>query len=196
MFIISTVLSLTTCSPQNKKVMPPLTEDQLRHLTKDDITQSDSPLLREPFRIIESLPGESYEQKQLEALKHLPKKVGYYYLIFRLDVLWGNGGMQAVALDKDSETNAILLGRSIEAINFFGASSSHKLLQEIVPVAVEVAREIDALVLRDAPELEFEPLWARLDFYTDRYEDFFDEIYSKILKDIHSNPKDWQTDNN
>ena len=39
------------------------------------------------------------------------------------------------------------------------------------------AREIDALVQRDASDDEFEPVWARLDAYDIRYDDGFNEVY-------------------
>ena len=172
--------------------MPALSTAELAQLDLDDITQGTSPLLVEPFRVLESLSGASYEQKELELLGHLSKKLGYYYLIFRLDALWANGGMQAVALDKDSENSATLLNRTIEAFDFFGASAGSALLREIVPLAIHAAREIDALVERDAPDEEFEPVWARLDSYDDRYDDVFVAVYPPILADLHNHPTDWQ----
>jgi hypothetical protein len=39
------------------------------------------------------------------------------------------------------------------------------------------AREIDALVQRDASDDEFEPVLARLDAYDIRYDDGFNEVY-------------------
>ena len=172
--------------------MATLSTEQLTRLEFDDITQGTSPLLAEPFRLLESLPGHSYEQKEVELLKRLPKKLGYYYLVFRLDASWANGGMQAVALDKDSEFSARLLDSTIKAFDFFRAPANAGLLREIVPVAVQAAREIDVLVQRDASDEEFEPIWARLDAYDSRYDDAFTEVYPAILADIHEHPNDWQ----
>lgn len=173
--------------------MPTPPTDQLTRFQLEDITQGSSPLLVGPFGLLESLDGASYEQAELMLLDRLPTKLGRYYLIFRLDALWANGGMQAVALDKDSEASAKLLDRTIEAFEFFGAAAGAGLLREIVPIAVQAAREIDILVERDAPDEAFEPVWARLDAYNDRYDSMFVEIYPAILADIHCHPTDWQT---
>ena len=54
------------------------------------------------------------------------------------------------------------------------------------------AREIDALVQRDASDDEFEPVWARLDAYDSRYEDGLTEVYPATRADIHKHPTDWQ----
>ena len=54
------------------------------------------------------------------------------------------------------------------------------------------AREINALVQRDASDDEFEPVRARLDAYDSRYEDGFTEVYPAILADIDEHPTDWQ----
>lgn len=172
--------------------MPNPPADQLTGLQLDDITQGTSPLLIEPSRLLESLPGRSHEQKELELLNRLPRKLGYYYLVFRLDALWANGGMQAVALDKDTVFDARLLQRTVEAFEFFGAAAATFRLREIVPVAVQAAKEIDVLVQRNAPDEEFEPLWARLDAYDSEYDDAFTEVYPAILADIHKHPTDWQ----
>jgi len=171
--------------------MPTLSTAQLSQLGLDDITQASSPLLAEPVRLLESLTGRSQEQKELELLCRLPTKLGFYYLVFRLDARWANGGMQAVALDQDSVFSARLLERTLAAFDFFGATATTALLREIVPVAVLAAQEIDVLVQRDAPDDEFEPVWARLDAYDNRYDDAFSEVYPAILADIHRNPNDW-----
>lgn len=170
-----------------------LSTDQLKQLTLDDISQGTSPLLVEPFQLLESLPGRSHEQKECELLKLLQKKLGAYYLVFRLDALWANGGMQAVALDKDTEFSALLLQLTPVAFELFGATSAATFLREVVPVAVQIARDIDVLVQRDAPDDEFEPLWARLDVYDIHYDDIFSEVYPAILTDIHQHSDDWQS---
>ena len=54
------------------------------------------------------------------------------------------------------------------------------------------AREIDALVQRDASDDEFEPVLARLDACDSRYEDGFTEVYPAILADIYQHPTDGQ----
>lgn len=139
-----------------------------------------------------SLTGDTFEQKELKLLQLLPKKIGYYFLVFRLDASWANGGMQAVALDKDTELNAKLLQTTIEAFIFFGATSGAALLGKIVPIAIQAAREIDILIQRDATDEDLEPIWARLDACDTHYDDTFTEIYPAILADIHKHPADWQ----
>ncbi len=172
--------------------MPTLSIEQLKRLTLNDITQGHSLLLHEPYRVMESFAGRSNEEKELELINNLPKKLGCYYLVFRLDALWANGGFQAVVLDKDIEFNALLLQATIEAFDFFGALATAALLREIVPTVVQAAREIEALVHRDASDDEFEPIWARLDSYGTRQKDAFAEVYPAILVDIHKRPADWQ----
>ena len=172
--------------------MPTLSRDQLTRLTLDDISQGTSPLLVEPFQLLRLAPGRSHEHKECELLKRLPKKLGAYYLIFRLDALWANGGMQGVALDKDTEFSVPLLQLTPVAFDLFGAVSAAAFLREIVPVAVQAAGEIDVLVQRDAPDEEFDPIWARLDSYDSYYDETFSEVYSAILADIHQHPHGWQ----
>src|SRR5882724_8455131 len=103
--------------------MPTPPTDQLTRFQLEDITQGSSPLLVDPFGLLESLHCASYEQAELMLLDRLPTKLSRYYLIFRFDALWANGGMQAVALDKDCEASAKLLDRTIEAFEFFGAAA-------------------------------------------------------------------------
>ncbi len=100
--------------------------------------------------------------------------------------------MQGVALDKDTEFSTHLLQLTPAAFTLFGVISAASILREALPIAVQAAREIDVLVQRDAPDDEFEPLWALLDTYDSRYDEIFSEVYSAMLVDIQQSPHEWQ----
>ena len=81
-------------------------------LKPENLAYYETPGFLDPcFHILEKTKGQNYEQKELHMLSKVPRKLGYYYLIFRYDALWGNGGTQAVALDVGLEENKALLSR-------------------------------------------------------------------------------------
>jgi hypothetical protein len=173
--------------------MPPLFEGQLKQLTLEDLYGNDVILLDRLFQIRDAISEESFELKELALLDRVPKKLGYYYLIFRFEGLWGNGGMQAVGLDKAYDANARILTRTAEAFEFFGGKEVGALIREFVPVASKAQREIDAFNdgKAEATDAELARIWAGVDAYGERYEALQMDHYQAILEDIHKNTQDW-----
>lgn len=81
--------------------------DKIEKLAYDALF-NDNSLMSWITGIIENSPGKLYENKQIYTLKHLiPKKAGYYYVMFQFEGMYGNGGMQQVLLNEDIEQNQI-----------------------------------------------------------------------------------------
>lgn len=167
----------------------------IRGMVEKELSYYEGPGLQLCFNILEKLQGEkyktNYQQKEIDMLKQVPKKLGYYYLIYRFDGLWGNGGMQAIVFDKEIEENKILLKKTAEAMDYYGFREKVKLIKELIPIAYEAQKQSDELLARDAGDEEFEPIWVKIDAFDPRY-DSADEgrnMYQAILDDLKKSPK-------
>ena len=171
--------------------MPYLTTSDLLKLSAEDISQGSSPLLRVPHDLLKSVSGKSHEEKEIEMLRLVPKKLGGYYLVLRLDAFWANGGMQAVALDKHTEASNRLLEFTPVAFELFGCGGIATKLRQILTIASGIARQIDVLCRQEEDDAQFEPLWEKLDSFNDEYDVVFAQIYTKIISDIQQFPHEW-----
>ena len=168
--------------------------DKLDSLKPDNLAYYETPgFLDTCHLILEEIEGQNYEKKELRMLELVPKKLGYYYLIFRFDALWGNGGTQAVALDHGLEENKILLEKTAVAMQFYGFSQKAKLIKELIPVAYKAQVDADKLNDREASDEEFQPIWDKLDSFDQRYEDTDRDrnIYRVILDDLKKSPSEY-----
>ena len=134
---------------------------------------------------------ETYETAQLRTAADMPIGLRHYFLIMRFDGLWGNGGMQAVALGDDAEGSWKLITGAAEAFRFHGLHNTASVLDELVSVAKIVAPRLDVDLPTDADEAELEALWNEIDAFNDRYEaaDAEIDVYARIVEHAHANPE-------
>lgn len=198
---VSTCEGLPVKVTKEKRKKSDSIDEILEDKAEENLSYYEGPGLQLCFNILEKLQGEkyktSYQQKEIDMLKQVPKKLGYYYLLYRFDGLRGNGGMQAIVFDKEIEENKILLEKTAEAMDYYGFREKAKLIKELIPIGYEAQKQSDELLARDAGDEEFEPIWGKIDAFDPRY-DSADEgrnMYQAILEDLKKNPKVARADN-
>ena len=171
---VSTCEGLPVKVAKKNRKKPVSRDDIFENKAEEELAYYEGTGLQLCFNILEKLQGEryktNYQKKEIDMLKEVPKKLGYYYLIHRFDGLWGNGGMQAIALDHEIEENKVLLQKTEEAMRYYGFLEKAKIIDELIPIAYEAQKRIDELNERNAGDEEFEPIWARIDAFDARYE--------------------------
>jgi hypothetical protein len=170
-----------------------ITKEAVEKLVLDDLQGGEMVLFRNCCKVRDEQPGGSLEEKELAMLTRIPEKLGHYYLIFRFDGLWGNGGMQAVALDHDASLNSEILQRTVEAHRAYGNEETAALIEKLIPVASAAAMVLNNSEERDIPDAEMESIWATIDAFDAPYEQAGEggNIYEAMLKDMHQNPQQY-----
>lgn len=174
------------------KITPVLkiTAELVQTLRHEDLYGGEMALYRYCIEAWSNEKGEGYLEKQIAMLDKVPKRLGYYYLVHSMVGSWGNGGMQAVALEYDAERNAELLRRRAEAYKFYGDEETAALIDKLIPVAMAATKSLDEAEKRAAPDSDLEKIWATIDAFDGLYDEAsgrFD-IYEAMLKDMHQNP--------
>lgn len=176
-----------------KRVAPPISET-LTKLTVDDLFDS-NPLSDWIFHLIDNSEKELYDDKMVDALKTtIPKMAGYYYAITQLEGLWGNGGMQHVLLREEIPQTQFFLKKAAEGYEHFGSPRIARLIRELAAKTIPWMKRIESLKRKEAPDEDFEPIWAEVDAYDDVFEKLLEEkggVYDALLKDLQKSPNDY-----
>ena len=132
-----------------------------------------------------------YLSQELTMLKSVPQKLGYYYLIFRMDGLCGDGGMRTLALEYAPAENAEVLRLTAEAFRSFGDTETGNLIDQLVPVSLSAAEKLANLEARKAPEPELQAVRATIDAFDGPFEAVRrkSDVYAAILADMHYHPE-------
>ena len=101
-------------TPPTPNLLPPPSEETLAAITADDLCDS-NPLFEWIANVIENSKGDSHESRELQAISSIPDPAGDYWIIFALEGIWGNGGMQSIVLDHLEEYVPRFLERAKEA---------------------------------------------------------------------------------
>lgn len=197
--LVATVIALALISLQGCMNMPTdkktVTLDRAYWTKVRHRDLYDAPLWPTVCGLVQWTPGgqEPYEQAQLRTAREMPRGLRYYFLIMRLDGLWGNGGMQAVALSDDPAGSWKLVEGAAEALRFHGSDGKANVLDELLAVAKVVEPKLQAAIERDAPESELQALWDQIDAFDDRYDkaDPGIDVYARIVKHAHQHPNEY-----
>lgn len=178
---------------QKKEVVSPPKLSKLTSLKADDLIDSNV-LMNWIFFLIDSSEEKFFDDKMVDALQNIiPKKAGYYFAVFQFEGLWGNGGMQHVLLREELEQTQYLLKVAASGYEYFGSLKSASLVREL---AKKTKVWMSKLMSMDdsTPDAKYESIWREVD----KYDDVFDNLnkveggwYEALLKDIHTNPKDY-----
>lgn len=170
--------------------VPEITAELVQTLRHEDLYGGEMALYRYCIEAWSNEKGEGYLEKQIAMLGKVSQRLGYYYLIHSMVGSWGNGGMQAVALEYDPQLNAELLRRRAEAYKFYGDTETAALIDKFIPITLTATKSLDEAEKRDAPDSDLEKIWATIDAFDAPYDEAsgrFD-IYAAMLKDMHRNP--------
>lgn len=173
-----------------KGPMPKITAELVQTLRHEDLYGCEMVLYRYCIDRWSNEKVDGYLEKQIAMLGKVPQRLGYYYLIHSMVGSWGNGGMQAVALEYDPQINAEVLRRRAEAYKFYGDTETAALIDKLIPVAMAATKSLDEAEKRAAPDSDLEKIWATIDAFDTPYDEAsgrFD-IYEAILKHMHRNP--------
>lgn len=172
--------------------VPSPTAGMLKKLSKDDLFRT-NPLMEWMSATVEGSPGQLYEDKVLFALKNsIPKKAGFYFVMFQVDGQFGNGGMQQVLLQDPIPQNQELLKIAVEAFKAFGAERTSALLMDLVPKAKKWMERLESLEKQNADDSEFDKVYSEVDNYDRKYEKAIKwdkDPFKALIHDIKKNPK-------
>jgi hypothetical protein len=171
--------------------LPNITKEMVQNLEHEDLYGGEMALYTYCIKSWSNEKAEGYLEKQIAMLNKVPQRLGYYYLIHSMVGSWGNGGMQAVALEYDPQLNAEILRRRAEAYRFYGDTETASLIDKLIPVALAATKALDEAEKRNATDSDLEKIWATIDDFDtpfDQASGRFD-IYEAMLKDMHRNPR-------
>lgn len=158
--------------------------------------ENDNPLMSWMANLIDRSDQAYYDYKVMDALQNrIPKKAGYYFCMSQVEGLWGNGGMQQVLLNDQTEPNQYFLRVVGDAYEYFGELRVAKLIRELAAKSIDWIEKIESLNQAEAPEEEFEPIWKEVDSYDDVFDKMLQTCevnpYETLLEDIRKNPRDY-----
>jgi hypothetical protein len=179
--------------PRLKPISPPDLKT-LKRMKQNDLNNQ-NPLLEWVFHLIDCSQKQLHDDKMVDALKDtIPEKAGYYYAIFVLEGLWGNGGMTHLLLREETAQNQYFLKTAAKGYDYFQSPEVAEFIRMLAKKTVIWMKKIKALTKRDAPEEAFAPIIAEVE----AYDAVFDQLLQKkskvekaLLKDIRTHPEDY-----
>jgi len=170
---------------------PPPPVEIVETITAEDLIDT-NPLFTWVQEVIEATPGSSYEEKELAAVKeHLPIPTADAYLIFQMEGLWGNGGMQLIVLDREPGYVPEFLALVAKAYERCGSPKKAKYITQLQKKSEAWEARTAQLEGKVGVDAEWEALWKEID----QEDEVFDAIredgptaYEVIEKELRTNP--------
>jgi len=180
--------------PARVKPVNPPDLKTLKRMKQNDLNNQ-NPLLEWVFHLIDNSPKQLHEDKVVDALEAtIPEKAGYYYAIFVLEGLWGNGGMTHLLLREETVQNQYFLKTAAKGYDCYQSPEVADFIRMLAKKTVTWMKKINALTKREAPQEEFAPIIAEVE----SYDAVFDQLLQKksnveraLLKDIRTHPEDY-----
>jgi|GEM_PF-5868286 len=171
---------------------PPPPIEVVETIEHDDLFNQ-NPISKWVFEVIEAVPGETFDQKELNALeRHLPTNAADLHLIFQFDGRWGNGGMQAIILHDDPEYTLKFLELVSEAFRRQGCQPCADYVGKLREKTVAWTKTAKELEGTEGAEEDWEKLWGEIDAEDDSYDNLTQESpspYETIANVLKANPK-------
>ena len=177
----------------NSSPSPQITRELVESLELDDLYDGEMVLYNYCIEAWGEDSDDGYLSQELAMLKKVPRKLGFYYLVFRFEALCGEGGIRAVAVEYSPEENAEILRLTGDALRCFGDSKTAVLIDQLVPVSLSVSAKVSELEARNATDPELEAASRPVDVFDARFEEARQnyDIFMPVLEDMHRHPEDY-----